>query len=85
MELPPLFNLLTLIRSMKLHWKLRTPQQVEKFLDKLGISEALEDMPVLGELLEGAAEDVKKSEDEFLWILKKIGRMGLRSVENKVS
>lgn len=44
-----------LLRSLKLRLKLRSPEQIEKFFQKLGIKELLTECPTLGDLLEQLA------------------------------
>jgi hypothetical protein len=53
-EEPPLL-LLLLLRSLKLRLKLRSPAQIEKFFEKLGIKELLTECPTLGDLLDQLA------------------------------
>lgn len=47
-----LMTLLTLMRSTKFHLKIKTPEQLDRFLDKLGIKEIAESTPLLKDILE---------------------------------
>lgn len=50
-DTPAMVNLLTLIRSKKFHLNLRSPKQMEIFMKKMGITEAVEALPTLSDLL----------------------------------
>jgi hypothetical protein len=47
-----LMTLLTLMRSTKFHLKIKTPEQLDRFLDKLGIKDIAESTPLLKDILE---------------------------------
>ena len=67
-----------------MHWKLKRPEQIDKFMQKMGISEAVADMPLLADLLEVFGKEMNQDNAELYEFIKKIGSFALRHAENNV-